>query len=220
MRRFNLSIFIMLLILGLMNQYSSLASSEEKESEYDHNNIRRTSLNSELQPSLSEEEKIKIQVRRYCENLIPVGTINAYAGIAEPEGWLFCYGQALNRVTFGNLYRAIGTMYGDGDGISTFNIPDLRGRVIVGVDKNAGRVTSNNTLGKSSGEEKHQLTVDELPSHNHTMGYIEHGITTGGHPCHDVSNALNSKFLTKNTGNNHSHNNMQPYLVLNYIIKY
>lgn len=69
---------------------------------------------------------------------IPSGAIMDYAGATEPTGWLFCAGQAISRTTYANLFAAIGTNYGAGDGSTTFNVPDYRGRVSAGRDDMGG----------------------------------------------------------------------------------
>jgi microcystin-dependent protein len=69
---------------------------------------------------------------------VPSGTVVAYAGAASPSGWLLCDGVAVSRTTFAALFAAIATSYGAGDGSTTFNVPDLRGRVGVGKDDMGG----------------------------------------------------------------------------------
>lgn len=120
----------------------------------------------------------------------PVGTIIWGAWPVAPAGWLLCNGQAVNRWTYFELLFSIGFTYGSGDGSTTFNVPDLRGRVPVGLDNmggvtDAGRLSVANTLGGSGGAEMHQLTTSELPSHTHGDGSLAtasagahtHGIT-------------------------------------------
>ncbi len=68
----------------------------------------------------------------------PPGTVVAYAGPVVPSGWLFCDGSAVSRTTYAALYAAIGTSSGSGDGATTFNLPDYRGRFLRGVDADAG----------------------------------------------------------------------------------
>lgn len=85
-----------------------------------------------------------------------VGGIMAFAGATPPNGWLLCYGQAVSRTVYARLFAIIGTAHGSGDGVTTFNVPDLRGRVPVGIDDmggvDAGRLTSwSNVLGASGG---------------------------------------------------------------------
>ena len=105
-----------------------------------------------------------------------------YAGVNAPNGWVFCYGQAISRTTYSALFVVIGSTYGNGDGSTTFNVPDMRGRVIAGVDNMggtaAGRISafSATSVGASGGADTVTLTSDQsgLPAHNH-------GITDGGH---------------------------------------
>jgi microcystin-dependent protein len=157
---------------------------------------------------------------------LPPGVIMPYAGIEAPEGWVLCAGQEVSRTEFSALYETIGELYGGGDGETTFNLPDLRGRMPLGRDNMAGtsadRVVNEaaDNLGADAGEENHVLTVNELASHNHSYnpsagnsGYSGAGIQTSG------SNWPGGGSVGSN-GGNQPHNNMPPYLTLNYIIKY
>ena len=95
--------------------------------------------------------------------VLPAGTVVPFAGTAEPNGYLFCYGQAVSRTGYAALFAALGTTYGSGDGTTTFNLPDLRGRVIAGQDdmggSSANRLTNQtggldgDTLGATGGAE-------------------------------------------------------------------
>ncbi len=69
--------------------------------------------------------------------VMPVGCVIPFAGAAAPTGWLLCQGQAISRTTYAQLFSVIGTTYGSGDGKTTFNLPDMRGRVAVGSDANS-----------------------------------------------------------------------------------
>ena len=110
---------------------------------------------------------------------VPSGTPVAFAGSAAPNGFLLCGGQAVSRTTYAVLFAVIGTTYGTGDGSTTFNLPDLRGRLPAGVDNMGGtaanRLTSGGsgiagtTLGASGGEETHTLATAEMPSHTHAV---------------------------------------------------
>lgn len=107
----------------------------------------------------------------------PIGTVVSYAGTTAPERWLLCYGQAVSRTTYATLFSVIGTAFGAGDGTTTFNVPDCRGRVAAGKDNMGGtaadRLTnaksgvSGITLGASGGTETHIMTVNEMPEHDH-----------------------------------------------------
>ena len=114
--------------------------------------------------------------------LTPTGSLVPYAGTSAPTGWLFCYGQAVSRTTYVDLFTALGTTYGSGDGSTTFNLPDLRGRVIAGKDdmggSSANRLTdqsgglNGDTLGDSGGSETHTLTTAQLAAHTHTVNSV------------------------------------------------
>ncbi len=169
------------------------------------------------------------------------GIITPFAGTTAPLGWLLCYGQAVSRTTFAQLFTAIGTTYGTGDGSTTFNVPDLRGRFPLGKDNmggtSANRVTAPeaDNLGQASGAESHILTTNELPSHSHTITYLPN--TAGAHSFNSSTYPLtgtmdntaqsggpspttaDSSYSIGNTGSNAAHNNMSPYITLNYIIK-
>lgn len=159
----------------------------------------------------------------------PIGVMQGYAGATAPEGWLLCYGQAVSRTTYADLFTVIGTTYGSGDGSTTFNIPDRRGRVGVGKD-NMGGVSANrltgqsggvngDVLGAAGGAETHRLTVNQMPRHNHsgstdTRGEHRHSyvdwerennrdyVAGGG-----ASGNFGQRFENRNTGDagNHSH---------------
>ncbi len=119
---------------------------------------------------------------------VPSGTIMAFAGGTVPDGWVLCSGSAISRTLYAGLFTVLGTTYGNGDGSTTFQLPDLRGRTIYGLDNMggtaAGRLTTtgginlNNTLGATGGNQTVSLSVDNLPSHNH--GFTGTSVTTSG----------------------------------------
>ena len=107
---------------------------------------------------------------------VPVGTVVDYGGTAAPSGWLLCYGQAICRTTYASLFATIGVAYGFGDTTTTFNVPDLRGRVTAGRDDMGGVSAERlhrppggvdgDDLGLSGGSETHTLTTARLASHS------------------------------------------------------
>lgn len=107
---------------------------------------------------------------------VPVGSVMDYAGVAAPSGWLLCFGQAVSRTTYSALFAVLSTTYGVGDGSTTFNLPDARGRVVAGQDDmggtSANRLTTplnGDTLGAVGGAESVALSIAELATHNHTF---------------------------------------------------
>ena len=153
----------------------------------------------------------------------PVGCINLYAGSTAPTGWLICDGSAVSRTTYADLFNAIGTSYGAGDGSTTFNVPNLKGKVPVGLDLND---TDFDTLGETGGEKTHTLTTQEMPSHTHTPATTINGNSTGYTEGSNWSEGVYTRstfgvtLSLNNTGGGQSHNNLQPYIVMNYIISY
>jgi microcystin-dependent protein len=114
--------------------------------------------------------------------LATVGDLKFTAAPAVPPGWLLCYGQAVSRSTYSALYAVIGTTYGAGDGSTTFNLPDGRGRVLAGADNMGGtaaNVMPGAVLGLSQGNYQVTLSVAQMPQHSHTDSGHTH--TDGGH---------------------------------------
>ena len=144
-------------------------------------------------------------------------------GTAE-MGWLLCYGQAVSRTTYADLFTAISTTYGVGNGSTTFNVPDFRGRAPAGLDNmggaSANTITDSNadSLGGTMGTETHTLSEGEIPAHTHTLPDVQQasgsaydGISAGS----GYSNAT----ATGSTGGGGAHNNVQPTMFINFMIK-
>ncbi len=164
-----------------------------------------------------------------------LGQIMPFAGTTVPRGWALCNGALMAIQTNQALFSLLGTFYG-GDGIRTFGLPDLRGRAIIGSTGNGGLFPA----GMVSGTVSVTLNTQQLPSHNHI---IQASATTGaGRGAVPTNNLFGTNtlppdkpkfiFLTTgsgetalapgtnvvNEGGNQAHNNMQPYLVINYMI--
>lgn len=172
-----------------------------------------------------------------------VGEIKAWAGASPPAGWLLCYGQAVSRSTYSALYNVVGDTYGTGDGSTTFNVPDLRGRTLIGIDTMGGsaasRIAAATTLGYSAGVETHlhttgdfTLTSNEMPAHTHVgmvntagTGTITHWYM-GSQDEGAWSNVMYPSSGSTGTGAAHNHGNTQtvsnltPYTAVNYLIRY
>lgn len=149
---------------------------------------------------------------------LPIGSIVAFASDTIPNGWLLCDGRAVSRTEYAELFKAIGTKHGSGDGSTTFNLPNPKGRTLVGKDSTD---TDFNTLGKTSGEKTHTLTVDEMPSHTHELivDKQQGGVNAALQPTWGTAYSSTDSGSISNTGGDQPHNNLQPYLVTNFIIK-
>ena len=145
-------------------------------------------------------------------NSTPPGSINVFAGTESPTGWFLCNGQVIDRDEYSNLFDVIGTTYGDGDGSSTFNLPDLSGRNPIGYKSDE---ESFDSLGEIGGSKEHTLSSDEIPTFTK---YSSHSsITNNG--TGGVSNGV-VEISTTTFGGGSPHNILDPYIVMNYIIKY
>lgn len=204
-----------------------------------------------------------------------IGCIKILAKASPPTGWLICDGSAISRTTYADLFTAIGTTFGVGDGSTTFNIPNVKGKVPVGVD---AAQTEFDTLGETGGAKTVALITAELPVHLHAVGtlvdsnqtaahthsgtsgtvssdhqhYVPNVVSTSGsgggaffeswpggsgnrahytdgitaNHTHDITTGTESANhnhtitgSTANTGSGTAHNNLQPYIALNFIIK-
>jgi len=158
----------------------------------------------------------------------PAGSISMYAGSTAPTGYLLCDGSAVSRTTYADLFTAIGTTYGTGDGSTTFNLPNLKGKVAVGLNS---ADTSFDTLGETGGDKTHIHRQGgpasdgsgagdgaiSGPWNDSTFGRSSSGVTFANY-SQIVSDGIGSSktvypFLTESTSS------LQPYIVLNYIIK-
>ena len=175
------------------------------------------------------------------------GFILPFGGGTAPSGWLECNGQAVSRSTYSDLFAIVGTIYGAGDGSTTFNVPDLQGRVIMGEGGNtAGRTPADlESIGDTGGSQTANLVLDNLPSHSHqtfapgstVVGFgplyspcenqggrrimFDSG-GRGGRGCKGGKGWLGVNTTTNNTGTTGAgtgHNNIQPSTVVMYLIK-
>lgn len=156
---------------------------------------------------------------------LPIGSVVEWFSTTIPTNWLECNGQAISRTEYAELFAVIGTKYGSGDGSTTFNLPNIKGKTTVGLDIDD---TDFNELGKTGGEKTHTLTENEIPPMDvhmtqHTW-FDRGGLEAGG--------AVNRKVVAGGgtggspefvigtvNGGGQAHNNLQPYIVSNYIIK-
>jgi microcystin-dependent protein len=147
------------------------------------------------------------------DKAVPVGCVQMWAGVytSPPEGWLICRGGAVSRTTYSDLWDLIGTTYGSGNGSTTFNVPNFLGRVPIGM-------SGTYALGATGGFATHTLTTNEMPAHTHTYTRPDNGLSslTGNTALRDRTTGV----ATGSTGGGAAHNNLQPYLSINYIIKH
>jgi microcystin-dependent protein len=169
-------------------------------------------------------------------NGAPTGGIVMFAGTTAPTGWVLCDGSSYNgtNATYTPLWNIIGNTYG-GSGQSSFKVPDLRSRLPVGAGQGSG--LTNRTLASVGGNETHTLSTSEMPSHSHTLtdpghqhtippggeGAIGSGnsyiMVQGNNTYNLFTNSATTGITLGNTGGGGSFGIMNPFLVLNYLIK-
>lgn len=151
----------------------------------------------------------------------PVGTILMYGGTTLPFGYMWCNGSAVSRTVYADLFNAIGTAFGSGDGSTTFNLPDWRERVPMGA-------SDDYPLGSTGGEKEHTLTALELPSHEHGIYigntrvhyYGNFNVASGSSGGYWAGSQGTQPTVAKGGVGDQPHNNLQPYQTCNYIIKF
>lgn len=184
--------------------------------------------------------------------LVPAATIVATARTDAPSGWLLCDGSAVSRTTYATLFAAVNTTYGAGNGSTTFNLPDLTGRVIAGKEASATRLTTAGsgvdgaTLGATGGAQSITLTAAEQASMPVTVTYsgtatgtvtspttltntsgqganFGNGPVTAGQALYGASGEVSVTYsgtaTGTATGSGGAHRNVQPTIILNFIIK-
>ena len=155
---------------------------------------------------------------------LPIGSMIPYGDNTAPANWLVCDGSAVSRTTYADLFAVIGTSYGEGDGSTTFNLPNKKGKVSVGLDTED---TDFNEIGKTGGEKTHKLTIAEMPSHEHLFKFTYEIDAPAQHygtgqiyfGTERNYNAGNNSNHTESDGGDAPHNNLQPYEVDCWIIK-
>lgn len=146
----------------------------------------------------------------------PTGAVLPYAGSTAPTGYLLCDGSTFNGDQFPELRDVVGDTYGTHSGTSYY-LPNLKGRIPVGRDSSQ---TEFDALGETGGAKTHTLTTSEIPAHNHTVDgdLVPRGTGANFRELTDAGTG-GSNVTTRDTGGGAAHNNLQPYVVLNYIIK-
>jgi microcystin-dependent protein len=145
---------------------------------------------------------------------IPIASVMPFAEVNSTSpimsDWLLCDGRAVSRTIYSELFSLIGTTYGAGDGSTTFNLPDVKGRVIVGQDESDDDFK---TVGAKLGTKEVTLTVAQMPSHGgHVVGSLTTTLAQSGT---GIIGTINPEAF----GGDEAHNNIQPTIVLKYYIK-
>jgi microcystin-dependent protein len=159
-----------------------------------------------------------------------IAEIRMFAGNFAPRAWAFCNGQSLSIAQNTALFSLLGTTYG-GNGQTTFNLPDLRGRVPVGTGNGPG--LTPRILGEMAGTQTNTLISTNMPAHAHTMNASSDVASVGSPAGNSLganarggitpfapgnANQVPMGSMTGISGSNSPVNNMQPYLGMNYII--
>ena len=147
--------------------------------------------------TLKQDVYVDGKVYQDSSLLMPIGAVMPFAAAAAPGGYLLCNGSAVSRTLYADLFAVIGTTYGVGDGSTTFNLPDLRGRMILGV-------SGSHALASTAGSETVSIGVANLPPHTHTgttaaNGAHTHSISDPGHQ-HGRLNAIDDNNGSNNVG--------------------
>ena len=157
---------------------------------------------------------------------LPVGTVIDHAGTVLPQGFLRCDGAVISRTTYADLFAAIGTTWGIGDGSTTFHLPDLRRRATIGMGGTAVSGPSNG-VGNTGGAEQTTLEIADMPSHRHRFVYSARRTNISYNtPIDDFVHAIlqsganSTPVQTQSTGNARAHNNMPPSAVVQKLIRY
>lgn len=182
------------------------------------------------------ERRLSVRGASINPNLIAMtGEVKAWLAPVAPDGWALCRGDQISRTGEGAaLFAIVGTRYGNGNGTTTYNLPDFRGRTLVGLDPGQ---TEFNTLGQTGGLKVVTLTQAQMPSHSHTQSAHNHlyglafiknwaiGAGQGGNG-RGMDNSSGQTDTTgtaqpaiQATGGGGAHQNMPPYSVVNYIVK-
>lgn len=154
----------------------------------------------------------------------PIGQVSMYAGSTAPDGFLMCDGSAVSRETYKDLYRVIGTTYGSGDGSTTFNLPDIKGKVVVMLDAND---TDFDTLGETGGSKTHKHLMPFILDNNiNNFNKMQWNTSSGYGNEQATANNSNQLSVSPTTESFTGYkpysepvSSLQPYIVLNYIIK-
>jgi microcystin-dependent protein len=149
---------------------------------------------------------------------VPTGTVSMFAGSSAPTGWLLCDGSSFDSGTYSALASLLGDTYGTHSS-TTYYLPNLKGKVAVGRDSSQSEF---DTLGETGGAKTVTLNEAQMPAHTHTLtpGQVVGGGSGGTNNYAPTGNNPTANTSITSTGGGEAHPNLQPYIVLNYIIKH
>jgi len=175
-----------------------------------------TALAANSDAKIPSQKAVKAYVDSQGHNLAPTGAVTAFAGSSAPTGWLLADGSVVSRSTYAALFAIISTTYGAGNGTTTFNVPNLKGKVPVGLNS---AETEFDALAETGGAKTHTLSAAEIPAHTHPIAAI--GTVDADYFSIGSGQQIGSSLTATgaNAGGGGAHNNLQPYITLNYIIK-
>jgi microcystin-dependent protein len=195
--------------------------------------MKRTLLNMLVLPLLMVTVIAFVPADAQAEEIPFIGEVRMFAGTFAPRGYAFCDGTLLPIAQNTALFSILGTTYG-GDGRTTFGLPDLRGRTPIGPGRGPG--LSNRNPGQKLGVEAVPLTQAQIPSHNHPLNATA-DFSSSMNPANNLASkppgllgtriyadgpqntTMNAASISATGSNNPAtHNNMQPFLAINYII--
>lgn len=175
-------------------------------------------------------------------SILAPGTIEVYSKNTAPSGYLLCNGQAVSRTTYANLFAVIGTTYGAGNGSTTFNVPNLSGKLPIGTSSSHAFASTGGATTHTHSTAGHAITIAELPKHSHQLAFYSSSWTdktvdsymdtvqwgaytkTNVHYALSITDATDGGYVGGNAAHNHgnttSASSMQPYIAMTYIIKY
>jgi microcystin-dependent protein len=238
--------------VGDTNYQAKLESSLNAIDAHDHSNNKGEPVkkiasaavdNSTVEVDGSNKLRLKLAglgAAKFSGGIAPVGTVVSYVGTSAPSGWLLCHGVAVNRTTYAGLFAIISTSWGEGDGSTTFNLPDMRGLFLRGRDRGAGNDPNAATrtaiaTGGATGDNAGSYQDDEVKQHTHTgaltsstRGYDNSGsvgFSAGQHGDSGVlsasSNAVTGMTAgTYKEGSANSNESRPVNVAVNWIIKY
>lgn len=149
-----------------------------------------TSIGNVSSTEISYVDGVTSPIQTQINTNTPVGMISIHAGADAPAGWLLCQGQAVSRTTYSQLFGVVSTTYGSGDGSTTFNLPNLKGRVVVGIDS---AQTQFDARGETGGDMTHQHAASNSGNtaigHDHTIPALSGNAVLAGAHNHNVNSA-------------------------------